>query len=160
MPIDCNHYFFLMINYNDIHVNIFSHVPGFLIHFLEHGTGTAVSDHFGLIVFTEQDKQTTGRAVCYVLWHPFPCRKHRYNSVVIRVLVDGIFIPINEQHLLVVHTNVHTVYDMVTVRWRFPWRSYNFSSLLAPPIHTFLSSVTAMSKKQSYCLYQRRHLSL
>ena len=38
---------------------------------------------------------------------------------------------------------------MVTVRCRWPWRSNSFSSLLCPPIHTFLSSVTAMSYRRA-----------
>ena len=44
------------------HIAILVHLE--VLDFLEHATGTAVSDHFGLIVLAETDQKIAGRAAC------------------------------------------------------------------------------------------------
>lgn len=51
--------------------------------------------------------------------------------------------------LLCTHKN-KPMQVMCTVRWWFPCRSNNFSSLECPPIHTLLSSVIARSYRRFF----------
>ena len=74
------------IQISSIRNSIFSGVRGGLIlsltlrgvlDFLEHGIGTAVSDHFEMVVCTEKNQKINGRAVCDTFCNLLPCREHR-----------------------------------------------------------------------------------
>ena len=115
--IDGNNLFFLVIeiSYNDITINILSDIPNALIQrltlrvvldFLEDGTVTAVSDHFGFSTFTKADQKITWGATGDTIWYPLPCGKDGHHSVVIRNLLQGFIVIVSEHSVPIVCAEV------------------------------------------------------
>ena len=58
-----------------------------VLDFLEFGSSTAASDHFGFIFMTKTGQKIAGRAACDAVWSPVPCREQHYHSV-LKVLME------------------------------------------------------------------------
>ena len=80
-----------------------------VLYFLEDGTGTAVSDHLGLIIFTKTQKKITRRRASVAVWFPITRSKHCHHRVIVRECFYRFICDIIKENMFVMHTDIQTL---------------------------------------------------
>ena len=129
-----------------------------VLDFLDYGTITVVSDHYGNIVSPQTYKEIFGHGFCNFLGLPFFRQKHCYCMSSVRDFIHSFSFVVSMNTTCFLNIHIWKPWHlMLTERWRLPLVSNNLSSLLAPSIHTFLYSVTSMSYRLFVRFIRREH---